>query len=92
LVERVSVSTKRVVGLVPIGGAQVIDTTRAGAPLWKPKIGVPDETENHDPAVNNGDCEALNAPTPLFRIEIVCDPVVATEPKAMVDDGTGVDE
>ena len=68
----------------------MIDTTRAGAPLWKPKIGVPDETENHDPAVNNGDCEALNAPTPLFRIEIDFNAVDVTHPKAIVEEGAGV--
>jgi len=92
LVERVSVSTKRVVGLVPIGGAQVIDTDTIEGPSFRPAIGRPEVTENHDPTASDPDCIEFKKPAPLFEIEIDVEEVDITDPKAMVDEGAGVDE
>ena len=64
--------------------------TSAGEPCMRPERGSPELIENQDPTANDPDCEALNAPTPLFRIEIDFNAVDVTHPKAIVEEGAGV--
>jgi len=76
----------------PIGGKHLTTTTAAGAASLRLEIGRPEVTENHDPTASDPDWATRKNPTPLLEIEIDIEEVDVTDPKAMVDDGAGVDE